>query len=71
MRKLLYFAAINTVRSNGVMQHSYARLLERGMPKMKALVAISRKLLAVMFALVRDQTVYIENYGHNSLQLAA
>lgn len=71
MRKLLYFAAINTVRSNGVMRHSYARMIERGMPKMKALVAISRKLLAVMFALVRDQTAYIENYDHNCLQLAA
>lgn len=61
MRKLLYFAAINTVRSNGIMHRPYTRMLERGMPKKKALVAISRKLLAVMFALVRDQVVYVEN----------
>ena len=30
--------------------------------KMKALIAISRKLLRIAFALARDDTVYDENY---------
>jgi transposase len=63
MRKLLFFAAINVVKSNGVMHKRYQEMLERGMPKMKALVAISRKLLILIFALARDNTVYVENYG--------
>ena len=71
MRKLLYFAAINTVRTNGVMYEPYQRMLARGMPKMKALVAISRKLLAVMFALARDKSIYKENYSHHQYRLAA
>jgi transposase len=71
MRKLLYFGAINTVKSNGVMHTPYSRMLERGMPKMKALVAISRKLLAVMFALARDGSMYIEDYSSHRYQLAA
>lgn len=63
MRKLLFFAAINVVRTNGIMHQSYQRMLQRGMLKMKALVAISRKLLGVIFAIVRDSTKYIEDYN--------
>ena len=64
MRKLLFFAAINAVKSNGIMHEPYQQMLARGMPKMKALVAISRKLLGLIFALARDNTVYVENYSN-------
>jgi transposase len=72
MRKLLYFAAINVVKSHGIMHEHYQEMLNRGMVKMKALVAISRKLLTLIFALARDNTVYVENYStiHN-VKLAA
>ena len=63
MRKLLFFAAINTVKSNGIMHETYQRMLDRGMLKMKALIAISRKLLGLIFAIVRDNTKYIEDYS--------
>ncbi len=62
MRKLLYFVAINSVRKEGIMHEYYHRCLERGMLKMKALIAVSRKLLGIMFALVRDHSEYIEDY---------
>lgn len=62
MRKLLYFVAINTVRKGGIMHEYYQGCLERGMLKMKALIAVSRKLLGIMFALVRDHSEYIEDY---------
>jgi len=72
MRKLLFFAAINAVKSNGIMHQRYQEMLDRGMPKMKALVAISRKLLGLIFALARDNTVYEENYSNiHHFQLAA
>jgi len=72
LRKLLYFAAMNTVRTGGVMHAPYQRHLERGMPKIKALVAIARKLLRTVFALVRDHSFYIENYSQQeTLKLAA
>jgi len=72
MRKLLYFAAINVVKSHGIMHERYQEMLERGMPKMKALVAISRKLLGLIFALARDNTLYVENYSNiHHLKLAA
>ncbi|MCL0107123.1 IS110 family transposase [Thermodesulfovibrionales bacterium] len=63
LRKLLFFASINVVRKGGVLHHQYQLHLQKGMPKIKALVAISRKLLRIIFALVRDHSVYEVNYS--------
>ena len=72
LRKLLFFIAINTIRTSGIMHESYLGMVDRGMPKVKAVVAISRKLLRIIFALVRNHSTYIENYDHLScLKLAA
>ena len=71
MRKLLYLAALSAVRKGGVMHEWYQRALTRGMKKTKALVAVSRKLLVVIFALVRDHSVYVENYQKPTFQEAA
>ena len=59
MRKLLYFAAINTTRKNGILHSSYQRHLAKGMPNIKALIAIARKLIGIIFALVRDHSNYM------------
>ncbi len=72
MRKLLFFAAINMVKSTGIMHEKYKQMLGRGMLKMKALIAITRKILGIIFAIVRNNTVYIENYTkQNHYKLAA
>lgn len=72
LRKILFFAAINTVRKGGVMHTAYQRHLDQGMPKIKALVAIAQKLLGVVFALVRDHNEYVENFSKGAtLKLAA
>jgi transposase len=71
MRKLLYLAALSTVRKGGTMHEWYQRALGRGMKKTKALVAVSRKLLGIIFALVRDHSIYVENYQKPVLQEAA
>jgi transposase len=72
LRKLLYFAAINTIRKGGVMHASYQRYLARGMPRTKALIAIARKLLRILFALVRDHSQYDQQYSQKEdLKLAA
>lgn len=61
LRKILYFASINVVKKGCIMHDYYQRLINGGKPKIKALIAVSRKLLKVMFALVRDKTVYRAN----------
>lgn len=62
LRKLLFFAALCTVRKGGIMHEHYQRYLANGMKKIMALVAVARKLLGIMFALVRDQSTYKANY---------
>ena len=71
MRKLLYLAALTMVRRQGIMHEHYQQMLGRGMPKVKALVAISRKLLRLICALVRNRTVYVTQYHHRTLEIAA
>ena len=58
MRKLLYCAALNTIRIDGIMHQQYHRMLDRGMSRVKAVVAISRRLLRIIFAIVRDNTMF-------------
>jgi transposase len=72
MRKLLFFAAINAVKSQGIMHAKYQKMLDNGTPKIKALIAVSRKLLRIVFALARDNVQYEENYnGKHKYKLAA
>jgi transposase len=69
MRKLLYFAALNTVKKGGAMHQWYQSACDRGMPRLKALVAVGRKLLGILFALVRDHSDYVPSYSETRCQL--
>ncbi len=66
LRKLLYYAALNMIRKGGIMRHRYQQYLRSGMPKSKALIAIARKLLVIIFAVVRDQSVYNKDFSRGS-----
>ena len=59
LRKILFYAAIQMIRKNGIMYDYYARLTGRGMERMRALIAVSRKLLRIIHALVRDNRDYV------------
>jgi len=59
LRKILFYAAIQTIRKNGIMYEYYTRLTGRGMERMRALIAVSRKLLGIIHAIVRDDTDYV------------
>ena len=59
MRKILYFAAIQMIGKNGIMHEYYERLTGRGMLKMRALVAVMRKLLGIIHAILRDDRDYV------------
>ena len=72
IRKLLFFAAINAVKSHGIMHARYQKMLDNGTPKVKALVAVSRRLWRIIFALARDNARYEENYSRtHKFKLAA
>lgn len=69
LRKLPYFAALNTTKRGGIMYHEYHELVGRGMKKIKALVVIAKRLLRLMYALARDDRDYIHSYSDPSASL--
>jgi transposase len=71
IRKALYFASLGMVRKGGNFHEDYKRLLSRGMKPTKALVAISRKLLRVLFAMVRDNREFIRTKKEVIIKTAA
>ena len=71
LRKMLYFASLNLVRKDGIFHDKYQSFVGRGTPKPKAMVAISRKLLRIMYAIVRDHKEFDINLTNNKLSEAA
>jgi len=69
LRKILYYVAIQTIRKNGIMYDYYKRLTDGGMKRMKALVAVSRKLLGIIYAIVRDDSEYLVNFESTKMQV--
>jgi transposase len=58
LRQKLYYAALQQTREGMPLYYFYRRLVDRGVIKMKALIAVARKLLVLIFALVRDKREY-------------
>jgi len=56
VRNVLYMAALTAIRRRSPFRAFYDRLTARGRPKKVALVAVMRKLLTTLNAIVRDQT---------------
>jgi len=54
LRQILYFIALHHAQPGMPLYPHYARLVDRGTPKPKALVALSCRLVRIMYALVRD-----------------
>ena len=57
--KSITITQVREIKKNGILCHYYERLIGRGMLKMKALIAVVRKLLGIIHALVRDDTDYV------------
>lgn len=54
-RSALFLAALVGSRRNPILKAFYRRLLSAGKPKMIALIALARKLLTILNAILRDQ----------------
>lgn len=62
LRKTLFLAALNMVRKGGIYYEDYHRYLNRGVKKTEALVIVMKRLLRMVFALVKKNEMFIENY---------
>lgn len=56
VRSALFMAALSAAHWNPTLRVFYQRLLQRGAPKKKALIAVARKLLVILNAMVRDRS---------------
>ena len=55
IRSALYMAAVSASRCNAALQPFYQRLIAAGKPKKLALIAVARKLLTILNAMLRDK----------------
>lgn len=55
LRAALYMAALSAIRCNPVLKLFYQRLLSAGKPKMVALIAVARKILTILNAMLRER----------------
>jgi transposase len=60
VRDALYMAALNAVRRNGSVKAFYQKLRTAGKPAKLALIAVARKLLTTLNAMLRDRKTYLE-----------
>lgn len=66
VRRALYFPAISAVKHEGIFKNLYDRVFERTRIKMKAYVAVQRKLLTIIFALFKNDVPFDPNYANET-----
>lgn len=62
VRKILYMATLSATRFNPVIATFYHQLLERGKPAKVALVACIRKLLTILNAMLRSESLWSPSF---------
>jgi transposase len=55
VRAVLYMAAMTAIRANPLLKDFYQQLLVRGKARLAALIAVARKLLTILNAIIRDK----------------
>ena len=55
VRSPLFMGAMVAIKHNPILKAFYERLIAAGKPKMVALIAVARKLLTILNAIIRDQ----------------
>jgi transposase len=62
LRKLLYMGTLSAIRFNKQCKELYERLVLRGKDKRLALIAVCNKLIRQIFAIVKFNRIYCENF---------
>jgi len=66
LRKVLYMAAVASLRCNKKLKDFYDRLIDNHKPPKVALVAVMRKLLSFMHALIKNNSSWKDNLNYAS-----
>lgn len=68
IRNALYFPAMVSCRYNPIMKEDYIRIIQKKESKMIGQVAIQRKLLALIFTLCKNDTIFDPEYKKTILE---
>ena len=63
IRAILYWPAITAIRHNPLIAAFAARLKARGKPKMVIIVAVMRKLVHLIYGVLKNRTPFDPNYA--------
>jgi transposase len=69
LRQILYLACLRMIKAKKGFYVFYQRLVEKGKPKVSAIIAVACKLLRVIFAMVRDNRLFNEGQVGEQLVL--
>lgn len=64
IKKMLHLAALVTIRKNNIMHDFYHRKVSEGKNKMSVINAIRNKLIHILMALIKKNSMYQKNYHH-------
>lgn len=71
IRRALHWPAISAVKHEPIFKQFFQRVLEKSNIKMKAYVAVQRKLLVTIYALYKNKTAFDPNYTQKqSIQIS-
>lgn len=65
LKTLLHLGAMSAIRGSGTIQEYYNRKVSEGKNKMKVLNAVRNKMIRIVFALIKNNTMYENNYHLN------
>lgn len=63
IKKMLHLAALVTIRKGGIMHAYYNRKMKEGKNKMAIINAVRNKLIHIMIACIKNDTMYVKNYN--------
>ena len=66
LRHILYMCALNAKKTNAHCRALFDRLVEKGKNKKAAIIAVCNKLLKIVFGVVKNRTIYQDNYIQKS-----
>lgn len=64
LRTLFYMSALSAVRVNKACKTFYIRLLQKGKKKKTALIAVANKLIKQLYAIIKKNIFYLDDYYH-------
>jgi|WetSurSiteA1Bulk_404760.scaffolds.fasta_scaffold40388_1 transposase len=64
LRTLFYMSALSAIRVNKACKAFYIRLLQKGKKKKTALIAVANKLIKQLFAIIKKNIFYLDDYYH-------